>query len=207
MKGKQNIRKKLYFIKDDTTSQQAEIKSYYRDLKKENEKLKADEQFILNMKKGQIYANNQAMTPAIQPPSHSQMLRLSDDQYESVKATKVTKCSEHVEGGSEFYSYVAKASSKEDIEKAYLKLRIKFADATHIVCAYRMEEAKGPYLQQAIDDGEIGGARRMLQQMQDRKVYSAAIFIIRYYGGQHLGKRRFEIYQNLTDTAIKTWRQ
>ena len=112
---------------------------------------------------------------------------------------------EHLEKGSEYYSYIAKVNSEKDVQQAYLKVKIKHADATHVSCAYRLDNPLGPYHQQAIDDKDYGIGRSLLKILKQKEMCCFAIFLVRYYGHTHLGKRRFKIAEILAEHSVKAW--
>ena len=82
-------------------------------------------------------------------------------------------------------------SSIDQVNKAYQKLRIKYADATHISCAYHLQNPDGPTDQEAIDDGDYGIGRTILKSLKAKDCYELAVFVVRYYGNVHLGEMTF----------------
>ena len=99
-----------------------------------------------------------------------------------------------------------KARSTDDIEKGLKKLKVQYADATHISFAYRL---KNPLLnrdQGYEDDGEIGQGRQILNILREKEMIEVCVFRVRYYGKRHLGPRRFEMARELTTSAIKTFK-
>lgn len=104
--------------------------------------------------------------------------------------------------GSEFISYAAKVTTIEEVRIAYRKLRVKYADANHIMSAFRLNPPNGPYNQEANDDGEHAGGRTILNVLQESQSTNVAVFIIRFYGGRHLGATRFEIIRSLSQAAL-----
>ena len=41
--------------------------------------------------------------------------------------------------------------------------------------------------------------------VKKRDLSYIGIFVVRYYGGAHFGKRRFEIAESLTEKAVQRW--
>ena len=78
---------------------------------------------------------------------------------------------------------------------------------THISCAYRLEGATGPYLQEGYDDKEHGAGRAILSTLKKASVQAIAVYVVRYYGGIQLGPRRYAILRELTDAAISTYQR
>ena len=159
------------------------------------------------MVKGTIMANNTRVVNKIKVPQANDLLQLSDHEYDQVRACKLAKGQPHSESQSDFYCFAAKTKTIEEVNRAYMKVKIQHADATHVCCAYRFAGAIGPFHQQGTDDGEIGAARRMLQIMKELEAEDLSVFVVRHYGGKHMGKRRFEIYQNQTREAITAYRK
>ncbi len=52
------------------------------------------------------------------------------------------------------------------------------------------------------DDGEYGGSRRILQEMQTANVMNRVIVVSRWYSGVKLGPKRFTIIAQCTKAAI-----
>ena len=203
LKDKQNVNKGSYFVHDDMTEEQSETRQFYRDLIKENIDLPGENQLKIKMQKGQIMVNNSSIKGKVSVPNKAEILRMDEDEVEKIRATKLAKGPDHVEKGSEYLSYGLKVKSTADVTKAYQKLKIKHADATHISCAYHLQNPIGPYRQEHIDDNDIGIGRAMMKTIKQKEATEIAVFVIRYYGGVHLGKRRFEIAEHLTERTVQ----
>ena len=147
------------------------------------------------------------LKPTVKPPTSSDTLTLSKAELENIQAVKLIKGGEHTEKGSDFYVYAAKVKTTEDVSKAYLKMRVKYGEATHISCGYRLQKPNGPFNQQGIDDKEYGCGRTILQKLIDKDITDLAVFVARIYGGIHLGARRFEIFKDMTEKATNVWYQ
>lgn len=147
--------------------------------------------------------NQQAYKKAIQVPSIKNIVRPSEALYEKVEDIDIIKGAEDTQANSKFASFVVAVKDFDEINAAYLKVKMKYADATHISCAYRLPGANTPINQDYVDDGEIGCGRTILKAIKDQGLMNVAVFIMRYYGGIHLGPKRFEIFCSLANDAIK----
>ena len=205
LKGKKNVKRRLFNIDDDMDAEQAEPKNYYRDLAKENASRDDDEKLQLKYFKGQILANNQKVKNPLLAPNAARILAMTDQEQEDIRTIKLYKGEEFTEKNSEYISYVQKAKTVKEVQKGLYKMRIKFADATHISCGYRLEHPNGPFNQDYWDDGEVGAGRAILQAIKDRSMTGVAVFVVRYYGGYRLGRRRFEITSMLSTAALATF--
>ena len=107
LKGKENVKCKLYFVDDDNDPEQAEVKQYLRDLKKKNQ-LETEEQnkLTLRIHKGKIVANNDIVKQCLVPPTDARLLSMSESEMAEIKAVKLFKGEEFTEKNSEYTSYV-----------------------------------------------------------------------------------------------------
>ena len=174
LKGKKNSKHKAYYILDDTTEEQDEIRRLYKSLLTENDE-QVDEQKqkkfnTTKMQRGKVYVNNTVVKQQVKVPTNPDILRMNNEELEQVKSYKIINGSDHIEKGSEFQSYVFKATSVQDVNKAYTKMKVKYADATYISCAYRLADPFGPYHQEAIDDGDYSIGREILNVLKAKEV-------------------------------------
>ena len=120
-----------------------------------------------------------------------------------MKEVKLHEVGIHKEGDSEFLCYMQKVSSELDVQNGYTKMKIKHRDANHIVAAYRLEGAIGPYKQNFVDNNEHGAGWRMLESLKGHDVNKMAVYVARYHNNRKLGPRRFEIYKNFIKKAAR----
>ena len=206
LKGKQNARCKLYFINEDLINEEREAKKYMQELRRENMDRDDADKLKITLRKGKLFVNNEFVKPKVEIPSAADILTMEDSEINNLKEVKVFESNVHEENFSEFCSFYQRVRSKFDVQKGYAKLKLKHGDATHITAAYKLEGATGPYLQGYIDDGEAGAGRSILKQIKSANCENIAIFIVRFYGEKHLGKRHFDIYTMLAKGAIKQLR-
>ena len=187
------------------TDEEAETRQMYKDLVMENKGKSDDDKLQIRMHKGRIMVNNSMLRQKVTPPTNSDTLRLTELELESIQVVKLIKGGEHVEKGSDFYVYITKVASTCDVDKAYLKMRIKYGDSMHISCAYRLAHLNGPYQQHAVDDTDYGCARTMLKVLKEKELTEVAVFLAHNYGGLHLRARRFEVFEQMAQKAARAW--
>ena len=206
LKGKENVRKQLFKVADNYNEQNAENRRFMMDLQRENKEMDESERKTIKMSRGNVTVGSKVITQPKVTPQVSQILKASTKQIEETLAIKLAEGDEHTESGSVFYSFAMRAKSLTDVQKGMLKLKTKYADATHISCGYRFENPMLNKDQGFEDDGEIGQGRAILNAMKHKNVSNTCVFIVRYYGGKHLGKRRFEIARDLSNSAVQAHR-
>ena len=109
------------------------------------------------------------------------------------------------ESGSKFFCSILKTQTFEEVQKAYLKIRSEHLNATHVMCGYRIFGAHVPLLQNYSNDGETFCGNRILDALKSAGVFNMTIFVVRYYGGEHMGSRRFEIINEMCREAIASY--
>ena len=156
LKGKANAQRKLFFINDNLLEDENEKKQYYRDLRKENEAREEEDKSVIKLKKGKLLSNNKVIQSKMRCPTVSDILTLDESKLEAIHTTKTYAAGSQQEEGSDFYCHYMKIVQEEDAECGLAKMKIKYGDATHIAMAYRLVNAKGPFGQGYLDDGEWG---------------------------------------------------
>ena len=114
---------------------------------------------------------------------------------------------EHTENDSDYYTYVQKVKTMDDVQRGYLMCRFRHGDATHISYAYRLNEANGPFHQEGIDDEEHGVGCTILDKLKSMAAVNIAVFVVRYYDRKQLGKRRFKILEQLTQRGLAIYHE
>jgi predicted Fe-Mo cluster-binding NifX family protein len=101
------------------------------------------------------------------------------------------------ENNSTFQAHSAKVNNKDLVLPVINKLYSdhNIANATHNIYAYRIKNGNG-IIENTCDDGEHGAGRKMLQLLRNHNVENVILIVSRWYGGSHLGPRRFDIIQN-----------
>ena len=89
LQGKKNARKRLFFIKEDMDAQQMEKRWHYRDLLCENKWKDEQDQLQIQMKRGNIYINNDLLKPKLQAPKGSDILWMTGEELATVWAVKL----------------------------------------------------------------------------------------------------------------------
>lgn len=203
LKGKKNSKGGFFFISEHLPEELNESRRRANELFSENKKKQSSHQLDMEFKKGQLVINQELYTKAVKVPSIKDIANPSDELYDKAVMMDIAKGDEDRKGGSLFVSFAAAVTSIEEINSAYLKLKMKYADATHISCAFRLPGANTPQNQDYVDDGEFGSGRIMLKVLKNAQLMNVAVFVMRQYGGKHIGPVRFRIIQRLTEVALQ----
>lgn len=58
-------------------------------------------------------------------------------------------------------------------------------------------------MQGSIDDGEHAGGRVLLKLLLREQAFNKAVFVVRYFGGKHIGPQRFNIIERVAESSLK----
>ena len=93
-------------------------------------------------------------------------------------------------GGSSFRGHHVPVTSQDDIIPALHAIYSddRVASASHNIYAYRLQNG----MEHCEDDGEWGAGRILLQLLKDNGITDQLVCVTRWYGGQNLGRARFD---------------
>lgn len=78
----------------------------------------------------------------------------------------------------------------------------KVRAATHNITAWRMRDENGVVYQDQDDDGEAAAGGRLLHLMQLMDLWNCVVVVTRWYGGHHLGPKRFALINQVARDAF-----
>lgn len=169
----------------------------------ENRKKDSSHKLDMSIARGKLVINEEVYEKSVKAPTARDILRPNKEVIKNARTIEIVKGGEESKQKSHFGSFAAAVQSFEDVQAAYLKMKMKYADATHVSCAFRLPGANTPFNQDYIDDGEYGCGRAMLKVLKQAKIMNVAMFLVRYYGGKHLGVTRFTVFKTLAEQALK----
>ena len=194
---------KKVFINDHLPEQLAERQKRQKQIVKYNKTLIATQQQETGWKKGKLYINGHEYRPKIVAPTNSDILNMNPSQLQRLLAVKLFAGETVEKAENKFLSFALKVHSLEQVTDAYLQVKYHFANASHVVCAYRILDPDVAHMQDGIDDGEIGASRRILQMMIDQSFNNCVVFIVWHHSGTNIGPIRFTLMNDIAKTAIE----
>ena len=107
------------------------------------------------------------------------------------------------EKGSEFQAFLLPTNNTEMINNLYMKLRLLFPQAKHIVCSFDIPGMPRSLHQDFCDDKENGAGNYLLNLMKQNDLNHLAIFVVRHQFGAKIGKSRFKLMKNAVISALQ----
>lgn len=202
LKGKTNAKGGRYFVSDHLPEELNENRRRANDLFAENRKKPENKKLKMSMSKGRLLIKDKPYTKAVTPPTPAEIFTLKEGLMDLADEIDMVKGEHEKPQKCDFVAYAAAVKDHNDITAAYTKVRMKFSDATHVVCAYRLP-GKDPTSEDYADDGEFGAGRTILSVLKEKQLRNIVVFMIRYFGGQHLGPSRYDVFRKVTTSALE----
>ena len=89
-----------------------------------------------------------------------------------------------------------------DVRRVYKHFKILYADASHVMMAYRLPGTNTAYDSDYYDDGENGGGRRLFRILNDNDALSTMLIVVRYQSEMLLGPQRFQNIHDVAEEAL-----
>ena len=208
LQAKENIKNllneegKSYYLNEYFPAAINEKRRTERELYRDN--LSLDEEQKVSMQWGNkgLMVDGKSYQSPVQPPDPINVLYMEKKELDQAFATKVDEGERKDQSGNVFMSYNLNTESHQDINNAYLKLRLIHPAARHIMCGFQVSHPEIHMATGFCDDQDHGGARVITNILKKHCIKNRAIFVVRYCEGIKLGKERFNIIEDLTCEAI-----
>ena len=194
--------KPMYTIRDYHSAASNEKRRRERDIMsnfKQEDGAKTED---MEYGKGGIYYKQQLYTKMVPPPDPTSILRMSVATVENIFALPITSGKEIKFDGNTFYPYTVEANSPEDVQKAYLHVKLQHPSARHIVCAYRLPGYPLHQYNDYQDDEEHGAGAKILQLLANNNITNRAVYVARYCSKHKIGNKRYEQYVDAVKSVI-----
>ena len=203
LKNVKNEKGKSYQIKDQMPGKRADQTTRNRDIMRENSShTHTAEQLELSLEKGILSIGEIPYKKLVTPPTVKDILQAKDNDRKRWQKIKTVEGNVILKNKCRFHGYSVIAGKIETVKDAYNKLREIHGDARHIMCAYRLPGRNFALLQDYCDDQEHFSGRALLKMLKDADIYNRAVFVVRYYGGEHLGPSRHQAIVEAAQSAI-----
>ena len=180
--------KKLYF-RDFLTPRQKEQSNKCRDFMDVMQKKDPVEREEISTQKGQIMIGDSPYQQRVTAPDPTSVLQLSLPKLNIIMGKEVQFGAKLTYKGNQFYGYSLCTDNYEDIQDAYMKIRLNHADCRHVICAYSVPGTNELECNDSCDDEDYGASRPVLKLMLQNAITHRVIFIARRCGSKLHGDR------------------
>lgn len=200
LKSRKNDRDGKYYINpqlpEAISEHRREMRQIIKDQRTKEQDLPQDTKSKIVIRNDKLFVNGQLQRKKISPPQIQQLFP-DEKEQKVISSIKMRFFHTQPEKGSEFKAAVLKTDSFNTLHQVYIKLFQKYPSADHIAVAAIINGEEAFH-----DNGEFGCGFRILRCLQNAAVQNTAVFLIRYFGGVHLGPRRFVIMTDMVSAAL-----
>lgn len=202
LKGKYNAAGSQFFVNlQIPEAHMAEKKALAYEvnrIKKFNEFQRNKEDKIKFEVKGkQLYVEQELHVQNVFPPRPLELF-VSPEEQEAMDNMDFVLSQPKTKGGSIFVGLAVQVTTLQEVNRAYRKVRQMYPSYDHAMLAYRIKDYSGYQ-----DDGEHAAGIKMHALVYSLKKSDIAVFVVRNFGGSHLGPRRFDYILEVAERAIK----
>ena len=115
---------------------------------------------------------------------------------------KLTQGDQVIQDGNIFTGFTAAVSNHRQIRELYIKMKLCFPAAKHILCAYWIPGSEPHYNMDFCDDGETGSRRFLLDILKKHNMNTRVVFVTRQNAVSKIGTNRHECYVQAAKSAI-----
>ena len=207
LKGFKNELGNPFYINDYVAAETNEKRKYSKFLSAINEAQDQDDQVEISDEYGSIKIQGQKFQQKISPPNPAQLVDLTTEQLQKIMEIPICRGPEIEQEGNKFACFSLSVSNFQQIEDAYLKMRLCYPKARHIVCAfnlkYQSESKLEPFYSKGYcDDGEHGAGLKILDILESSAIEQRVVFITRMYSGFKIGGNRFKCMTQALEKCI-----
>ena len=140
----------------------------------------------------------------INPPPLHAICQLTIEERQQLDLLTFFESAPVVERCSKFQAFAITAFGPDFLNKAYLKMRKDHLSASHVCLAYKYNEEglNSPSLYGSCHDGEYLADIHLLETLIKAKINNAAVFVVRRYGGVHIGGKHLTLIQQTAREAL-----
>lgn len=108
---------------------------------------------------------------------------------------------------SHFIGLATEVHSIKEVNLAYKAVAQRFPSAGHIMVAYGLKDSSSGKVKIGhCDDREYGGGLAIRKMMAENSIRDMAMFVVRLYGGVHLGGNRFKTISSVAKQAVDKYK-
>ena len=205
LKGLVNEKKKPFFINDYMPAKMKEQRRKHKEIYMDNQSNEDTNKPKLELVNGALYIGDNPFEEMIKAPNPQDMLDYTTAELNKLMDMKINKGAPVYQEDNIFYGFSVAVDSLQDVQDAYMKMRLTYPKARHIICAYYIRGDDHLHNKGYCDDGEHAAGTRLLQILINNNFICRAVFVVRYYSGKKIGKDRFSCIEKALFSCLETY--
>ena len=156
----------------------------------------------MNFQGAKLMIDKKQYQDRIKAPIATDILAMNEEQVNNICQTDIQDGQALEYKGSTFKGFILPTNSHLHIDQAYMKLRLMYPHAKHIICCYSITGMPRYEHEGYCDDNEHGGGKVLLSILKESNLQNVALFVVRLHSGLNIGKKRFELIGKAIEQAV-----
>lgn len=196
-----------YFINEQIPEGCTELKKQMsarlKTLKEKNDAKPRDQRSVIQAVGSNILVDGELDKSEVSTPQPSQLFLDAESQAQIDEIqTLLVETQPEVVKNSQFIGLAIHATDTAQVQRAYIAVAQRYPSSDHIMLGYALKE-KGQLKAGSCDDKEYGAGAKIRNLIFQKKARDVAVFVLRKYGGIHLGFNRFAAIESVASKAIE----
>ena len=183
-------------VPENISAERKEIAHAIKKVKVFNKNKTPQQKLKYKVQKRKLLINDTPVKKDIHAPTVAEIFpeKIEQDKMDKIKLVFAEPIQET---GSVFTGVAAKVSNAAEIKRTYRKVKQLYPGATHIPMGYDCQKKQSNQ-----DDGEWAAGLCIQKVIERQNGINKAVFVVRNYGGKHLGSKRFELFEKAAKAAL-----
>ena len=203
LKDVQNEDKKGIYINNYLLPAEKAKRNKEREIRNREKELNPQNADLISFKKGKMFKRGIEIEQ-IRTPNPQDILSLTEDKLDEILQMKIKKGPEIKEEGNIFGAFTMEVNSIQQVSDAYLKMKLSYPKARHIVCAYYIPTECSYQTIGHCDDGEHEAGARLLRILMENNITHRVLFVTRHYS-QKIGPARFTCMEKAARICLEQY--
>lgn len=207
LRNKKNADGHYYYVNtqlpEAIQEEKRNIRSKVKELNEINNSLPDDRKIKVAVRNNRLYIDGDLYSEPVEVPQPKDLFPTPEEQ-KKMSDLKVLKTDYISDQGSKFWGVAIKVTSINEVRRAYRRVKQDHPEMDKIMMGYITKD-RGNIVMGSQDDHEYSGGSKILQVMRNMKVQGVAIFVVRRYGGKHLGRKRYLHIEDSAKAAIQLY--
>ena len=193
---------KRLFLREYYTTEANEARKKKAHIHKMNEQKEEDLRFEITFKGGSMQIDGHQCLNPVAPPDPLQVLSMPMEKLNEIMDYPLNTSPKLVKKDNIFIAASATVSSFEQINKAYMAMKLKHPGARHIVAVWNIPTDMIYDGQNYVEDEELGVGQSMLSVLVSNDITHRAVFVARYAAAK-LNDDRIPAYVAAVEAIIQ----
>ena len=200
-KGIKTEENKIYF-NDYVPPEVKEERRREKEIYKQNEANQTTKSAMTLGRKG-LFIQDEPFERKVISPAPTKILSSTQDEMDRIFSTDMPSGNWFHFENNAFIAHKLIATTHEEINRAYMKMRILYPQASHIICAYRLAGLPKYHQESFCDDGDHGCGRFLLNVLQWSNASCVAVFVVRLYNQHRIGSKRYDLMRKAVKSVFQ----